>query len=64
MYLGMTLLFAGLGLSLERLGLVLRGARRGGSIVDRFVIPREERHLESRFGESYRDYKRRVRRWL
>ena len=37
---------------------------RQGGRLDRFVIPREERHLETRFGETYRDYKRRVRRWL
>lgn len=28
------------------------------------VIVREERYLESRFGDSYREYKFRVRRWL
>jgi len=63
MYLGMTLLVAGLGLLLERLGLV-PAALAAALVIDRFVIPREERHLETRFGESYRDYKRRVRRWL
>ena len=34
------------------------------AIVDRFVIAREEPYLEQRFGEAYRDYKARVRRWL
>jgi protein-S-isoprenylcysteine O-methyltransferase Ste14 len=29
----------------------------------RFVIP-EERHMEEQFGEEYRQYKSRVRRWL
>ena len=33
-------------------------------VVDRGVIAREERCLESTFGESYRRYKRRTRRWL
>jgi protein-S-isoprenylcysteine O-methyltransferase Ste14 len=33
-------------------------------IVDRFVIAREEPYLERKFGQAYRDYKARVRRWL
>jgi protein-S-isoprenylcysteine O-methyltransferase Ste14 len=28
------------------------------------VIPREERYMARRFGDAYRDYTRRVRRWL
>jgi protein-S-isoprenylcysteine O-methyltransferase Ste14 len=33
-------------------------------VVDRTVIAREEPYLERRFGDAYRDYKRRVRRWI
>ena len=63
MYLGLTLLVVGLGLLVERLGLV-PAALAAALVIDRFVIPREEAHLEARFGASYRDYQRRVRRWL
>jgi len=32
--------------------------------IDRNQIPREEAYLERKFGEDYRSYKSRVRRWL
>ena len=35
-----------------------------GPIGYLLVIPREERNLEARFGETYREYKRAVPRWL
>ncbi len=33
-------------------------------IITKFVIEKEETYLERKFGEAYRDYKKRVRRWL
>jgi protein-S-isoprenylcysteine O-methyltransferase Ste14 len=63
MYLGMALLYLGVTLWVDTLWpllflpLVL-------FMVQRFVIAREERYLETKFGEGYRGYKARVRRWL
>ena len=33
-------------------------------IVQRLVIAKEEHYLEQRFGESYRQYKAQVQRWI
>jgi protein-S-isoprenylcysteine O-methyltransferase Ste14 len=63
MYLGLTCVVSGLGLLVERLGLVL-AALAAAAVIHRWVIRREEAYLERRFGASYLDYKRRVRRWL
>jgi protein-S-isoprenylcysteine O-methyltransferase Ste14 len=32
--------------------------------VQKLAIEREERHLQARFGQTYLDYGRRVRRWI
>ena len=63
MYVGMAALYLaialGLGViwALATLPVVLFA-------VDRLVIVREERYLEAKFGEDYRSYKGRTRRWL
>ena len=62
-YLGLFLLYAGIGVAAQSpwiLILVLPLA-----LVIRYgVVAREEAYLERRFGDAYRDYKARVRRWL
>ena len=62
-YLGMFLIYGGIGIVVRSpwiliLLLLLAIAMRYG------VVAREEAYLERRFGDAYRDYKARVRRWL
>jgi len=33
-------------------------------LIGFLIIPGEERNLEKIFGEQYREYKKRVRRWI
>lgn len=62
-YIGYTLLYLGVAFwvnsvwPLGLLPLVLW-------LMHRVVITREEAYLEGRFGDVYRAYRRRVRRWL
>jgi protein-S-isoprenylcysteine O-methyltransferase Ste14 len=62
-YLGLFLLYGGVGIAARSpwalmLTLPLALTVRYG------VVAREEAYLERRFGDAYRDYKARVRRWL
>jgi len=62
-YLGMFLVYGGVGIAVRSpsiliLTLPLAIAIRYG------VVAREEAYLERRFGDTYRDYKARVRRWV
>jgi protein-S-isoprenylcysteine O-methyltransferase Ste14 len=62
-YLGMFLVYGGIGAAARSpwiliFTLPLAMAIRCG------VVAREEAYLERRFGDAYRDYKTRVRRWL
>lgn len=63
MYLGMAALYVGLAFAF---GLLWAFAILPFVIliIDRMVIAREEPYLERLFGEEYREYKQRVRRWI
>ena len=63
MYLAATLLYAGVALRLS-LGWTLAALVPCLVVLHYGVIAREERYLEAKFGELYRDFRSRVRRWL
>ena len=63
LYLGLTLVYLGLGVaagSLWSIGLVVPLL----GVINVGVVTREERYLERKFGDAYRAYKARVRRWM
>lgn len=62
-YVGFGITYIGLAIGLNS-PLALAFAIPCLFVVDRFVIQREERYLEARFGADYEDYKTSVRRWL
>lgn len=62
-YLGFALATTGIALLANSLW-ALAAVPIGIALVQTFVIAREERYLERKFGEEYLAYKRRVRRWL
>jgi protein-S-isoprenylcysteine O-methyltransferase Ste14 len=62
-YVALTLWYLGLGLLLNN-GWVLLLAVPVLLVMDHWVMPGEERHLQARFGEQYLRYKSTVRRWL
>ncbi|MBU6509831.1 MAG: isoprenylcysteine carboxylmethyltransferase family protein [Gammaproteobacteria bacterium] len=63
MYLAMALVCVGIGLAFNMLW-PLVSVPVVMALVDRMVIAREERYLETKFGDQYRDYRKRVRRWI
>ena len=63
MYLGVTLVMLGVGILAGTPALAFSGVIFAW-IIDVNFIPREERALEERFGDQYRDYRFQVRRWL
>jgi protein-S-isoprenylcysteine O-methyltransferase Ste14 len=63
MYLGLVLLVVGIALVMNSMWLVLL-AVPVMLLLRNLVIVQEERYLEDKFGDDYRAYKQRVRRWL
>jgi protein-S-isoprenylcysteine O-methyltransferase Ste14 len=62
-YLGMFLSLVGLGLAFDDLWLLVMLVPF--ALVIRYgVVAREEAYLERKFGDVYRGYRSRVRRWL
>ena len=62
-YVALTLLYLGFGFLLNNAWILLL-AIPVLLMMDQWVIPKEERHLEARFDEQYARYKAAVRRWL
>jgi len=62
-YLGNTLLMIGIGLAAGMLWFIIL-AIVAAFLTQKLAIEREERHLDQRFGKRYRDYRKRVRRWI
>jgi protein-S-isoprenylcysteine O-methyltransferase Ste14 len=62
-YVGMFLVYAGIGIA-ARSPWVLIFALPLVVILRYGAVAREESYLERHFGDAYRDYKARVRRWL
>ena len=63
MYLGMALGYGGVALLLNNVWSLL-ALPAVLFAIDRLVIQREERYLARKFGQPYRDYCSRVRRWI
>ena len=62
-YVTLTLLYLGIGILLNN-GWILILVAPVFLVMDLWVVRKEERHLETKFGEDYLRYKAAVRRWL
>jgi protein-S-isoprenylcysteine O-methyltransferase Ste14 len=63
MYVGLTLAYAGIALLIDTAWPLLTLPAVLATLVV-VVVRREERYLDRAFGEAYREYRGRVRRWL
>lgn len=62
-YVSLILLYVGIGLWLASVWILVM-VIPAVAVLTVAVIKKEEQHLEARFGEQYRSYRARVRRWL
>jgi protein-S-isoprenylcysteine O-methyltransferase Ste14 len=62
-YLSMIMLLVGIGCWANTIWF-LTWAALAAILLTIYVIKREERYLEGKFGDTYLSYKHRVRRWL
>jgi protein-S-isoprenylcysteine O-methyltransferase Ste14 len=62
-YLGNTMVMIGAGF-VSGIAWFFALALAAAFATQKLAIEREERHLEARFGKNYRDYRKRVRRWI
>jgi len=63
LYLGTTLIYLGLSVAAGSLWAIVLVVHLLW-VINVGVIAREERYLERKFGDAYRAYKTRVRRWV
>jgi protein-S-isoprenylcysteine O-methyltransferase Ste14 len=59
----MFLIYIGIGIGVRSPSILIL-ALPLAAIIRYSVVAREEAYMEERFGEAYRAYKARVRRWL
>ena len=62
-YVALTLLYLAIGLLFNSLWVLLMVVP-AMAVVHFGIIKREERYLETKFGDEYREYKTTVRRWV
>jgi protein-S-isoprenylcysteine O-methyltransferase Ste14 len=63
MYIGFALCSLGIAILSDSLWMVA-AVPIGLVLTNVLIVTREERYLERKFGDEYREYQRRVRRWL
>lgn len=62
-YVGNTMVMIGIGLIAGIVWFIVL-APLAAYATTKLAIEREEKHLDARFGKKYRDYRKKVRRWI